>query len=146
MAGCEQPARAVGDGDRAGGIVGREECGDPAEQARSGHEVRLRGGAVGDLPAEGGRPPCQHLRLRAVVADVEPVAGCLGEMVPEELLVFANPLARERLEPVGERLVPAGQLVCDSLGRMVAISASADVGVGEEQAALDRARAGAEET
>ena len=38
------------------------------------------------------------------------------------------------------------QLVCESLGRMVEISASADVGVGEEQAALDRARAGAEET
>ncbi len=40
----------------------------------------------------------------------------------------------------------ASQLVCESLERMIKISVSTDVGVGEEQAALDDARSGAEET
>ena len=46
-------------------------------------------------------------------------------------------------EASGDR---AAQLVCESLGRMIEISASTDVDAGEEQAALDHARAGAEET
>jgi class 3 adenylate cyclase len=39
----------------------------------------------------------------------------------------------------------AAQLVCEPLARMIEFSMSAEVGAGEERAALDRARAGAEE-
>ena len=74
------------------------------------------------------------------------IADCAGWLLTAGHMDAAAALsdaARAAAEASGDR--PA-QLVCDSLGRMVAISASADVGVGEEQAALDRARAGAEET
>ena len=74
------------------------------------------------------------------------IADCAGWLLTAGHMDAATALsdaARAAAEASGDR--PA-QLVCDSLGRMVAISASADVGVGEEQAALDRARAGAEET
>ncbi len=56
---------------------------------------------------------------------------------------MASAAAGAAAEASGDR---PSQLVCESIGRMIAISASADVSVGEEQSALDRARAGAEET
>ena len=74
------------------------------------------------------------------------IADCAGWLLTAGHMDAAAALsdaARAAAEASGDR--PA-QLVCDSLGQMVAISASADVGAGEEQAALDRARAGAEET
>jgi class 3 adenylate cyclase/tetratricopeptide (TPR) repeat protein len=74
------------------------------------------------------------------------IADCAGWLLTAGHMDAAAALsdaARAAAEASGDR---ASQLVCESLGRMVEISASADVGVAEEQAALDQARAGAEET
>jgi len=74
------------------------------------------------------------------------IADCAGWLLTAghtDAAMGLSDAARTAAEASGDR---ASQLVCDSLRRLVEMSTSADVGVGEEQAALDQARAGAEET
>ena len=90
-------------------------------------------------------------RVAALVSADDParaiaLADCAGWLLTAghmEAAAMASAAAGAAAEASGDR---PSRLVCESIGRMIAISASADVSVGEEQSALDRARAGAEET
>ena len=109
--------------------------------------VADRAAAQGDFMAAAGL----LRRVAALLPADDParpiaIADCAGWLLSAGHVDAATALsdaARAAAEASGDR---ASQLVCESLARMVEISASADVGVGEEQVALDRARAGAEET
>src|SRR5204863_1429367 len=57
----------------------------------------------------------------------------------------AEALSRASMAAAGASGDRVAQLVCESLVRLVELSARADVAAGEEQAALEHARAGAEE-
>ena len=58
------------------------------------------------------------MRARADLADLDPVAGRLAEVVAEQLFVLTRPVARDSLEPAGKSRVPAGaQLLRDALVR-----------------------------
>ena len=74
------------------------------------------------------------------------IADCAGWMFNAgyiDAAVAMSAASRVAADGSGDR--PA-QHVCESLGRMIELSTSTEVGVGEEHAALDDARAGAEES
>jgi len=73
------------------------------------------------------------------------IADCAGWLFTAGHIDAAAALSRAAAaaaEASGDRVA---QLVCDSLGRLIEVTAQADVAAGEEGAALERARAGAEE-
>ncbi len=74
------------------------------------------------------------------------IADCAGWLFTAGHIDVAAGLSAAASAAAGASGDRASQLVCEALERMLEISAKANVGPGEEQAALDDARAGAEET
>ena len=130
----------------------RLEIGDSGEETR----VLARRAAtllrhVADRTAAQGDFVAAARLLRRVAAFLPPadparpiaIADCAGWLFNAGHMDAAAALsaaAGAAAEASGDR---AAQLVCESLGRMIQIAASTDVDAGEEQAALDHARAGA---
>jgi class 3 adenylate cyclase len=97
-------------------------------------------GAAGLLRRVAGLLPADDPARSIAIADC---AGWLLNSGHTDAAVPLSAAARAAAEASGDR---ASQLVCEALGRLIETSSRADVGRGVEQAALDHARAGAEET
>ena len=110
-------------------------------------QVADRAAAQGDFMAAAGL----LRRVAALLPADDParpiaIADCAGWLLTGGHMDAATALsaaASAAAEASGDR---PSQLVCEALGRMIEISASAEVGVGDERAALDHAHASAEDT
>ena len=105
-----------------------------------------RAAAQGDFVAAAGL-----LRRVAVLLPAEDpgrsiaIADCAGWLFTAGHVDAAAGLSRAAAAAAGASGDRVAQAVCGSLGRMIELSTRTDVAPGEEQAALDGARAGAEE-
>ena len=100
-----------------------------------------RAAAQGDFVAAAGL-----LRRAAVLLPAEDparsiaIADCAGWLFTAGHIDPAAALSRAAMAAAGASGDRVAQLVCESLGRLVELSARADVAAGEEQAALEQAR------
>jgi class 3 adenylate cyclase len=132
----------------------RVEIGDTGAETRAlaRRAATLFRRAADRVAAQGDFPPAAGLlrRVAALLPAEDParsiaIADCAGWMFNAGHMDAAGAMsaaARVAAEGSGDR---AAQLVAESLGRMIEFSASADVGAEQEQAAIEGARAGAEE-
>ena len=132
----------------------RVEIGDVGAETRAlaGRAATLYRHVADRTAAQGDFPQAAGLlrRVAALLPADDPgrsiaIADCAGWMYNAGYIDAAVAMsAASRAAADGSDDRPA-QRVCESLGRMIELSTSTEIGVGEEQAALDEARAGAEE-
>jgi class 3 adenylate cyclase len=123
---------------------------DPGTHALAGRAAALfrhaadRAAAQGDFVAAAGL-----LRRVAVLLPAQDpgrsiaIADCAGWLFTAGHIDAAAALSRAATAAAGATADRPAQLVCESLGRLIELSTRADVRPGEEQAALEQARAGA---